>query len=254
MKHWFYRVLIKGRRRSVVRATLLGLASLLALIVLPAHASITATDDGLKAYKANYKTRFAGFTFTTERSLQKNDEGDCVLSNRASILFLGFKEQAVFACSGAEVHPYRYDYTNTVKARKNVSMVYDWGQNKVLTTKGDKSYTVPLPADGVDALSLQAQVRLDVKANPDNFTQKTYAVVTAKRVKHFVVENLGEQTIGTPAGTFNAIKLRQSSADDEDETLLWLAKDHDYFLVRVENSDADGKRRIAQLKDLPRGF
>lgn len=219
------------------------------------RAATVETPHLIKPYYATYETRFAGFSFTIKRSLEYNREGRCRLTHEASMLFWSFAERAVFDCHQNPIQPHHYKYENNINSKKNLSIVYDWPQHQVLTVSDGKHRELALPKHSFDKLSIQEQLRLDLMAMGARFTEKTYSMIGAKSVRTSFVKKLGEETLKTPAGTFNTIKLEQSrNADNGNKVILWLAKDHEYFILRLEEVSDGGSSRVATLKRLPEGF
>ena len=58
-----------------------------------------------------------------------------------------------------------------------------------------------------------------------------------------VFDAAGEQTIATPAGKFDALRLvKRKEGPDDHGTEIWLAPDHGYLPIRILITDKDGTR------------
>jgi hypothetical protein len=105
-----------------------------------------------------------------------------------------------------------------------------------------------VPTGTQDKLSYQLQLRLDLLAGK---TDMTYAVADGGKLKEYRFKVTGEEQIDTPYGRYNAVRVMRDRGEDADrETLIWLAPELDYLIVRLEQTESDGKTYALLLKNL----
>jgi Protein of unknown function (DUF3108) len=198
----------------------------------------------LQAYTATYSSTVRGIDATMQQSLKKTDTDQWQLHNEIALMFVGFEEQAQFRVTGKKLTPVNYDYSNSFSSKRESSLRFDWENNSVTDIRHSKT-PLTIPEGALDKLGFQVQLRLDLlnSENGNTFTEKTYTLVERKKLKHYIVTPLGEELINTSAGKFNAIKLQQRRQGKDKHTLIWLAKDWDYFVLRIQRIE-EGKSRF----------
>lgn len=196
-------------------------------------------DVELAPYTATYSSTVKGITAELKQSLEKTGEQQWALSNKVSIFLMGFEESSRFTVNQATVKPQAYEYKNQISRKRSSKLNFDWKASSV-TDSLHPAPPVTLVAGVQDKLSFQVQLRLELMASKGAFDTKTYTMVDRNKLKTYQVKNLGEETITTPAGEFRAIKLEQRRPGRDKHTLIWLAKDWQYFLLRIERVD-EGK-------------
>ena len=201
--------------------------------------SSTPVHAELQPYTASYSAKIMGLSPTLHRKLEKTGENSWQLSNKVSILFWGFKEKTQFDLNGYDVLSQSYSYHEKIGKKKNSELRFDWS-NKTVTDKLHSKEPLALPLSAWDKLSSQVQIQNDFDKLGDAYTQKDYPLVDKTELKIFTVEKIGEERISTPAGDFNAIKLKQYRGDSKRHMLIWIAKDWDYLILRLQ-SISDGK-------------
>ena len=149
------------------------------------------------------------------------------------------KRAQLLAEADNQIIPLSYNYANQFSSKKNSQLVFNPEQQTVFDRLHSKE-DLPLSKNSYDRLSFQAQLYLDV-INSAEFSHKTYHLVDRNELKTYEVSKLAEETIITPLGTFTAIKFKQHRPGKDEYTLIWLAKDRDYFLLRVQRI-AEGKK------------
>ncbi len=211
------------------------------------------TETPLNSFKAVYTTAFdLGVSLNGEaiRELKPLENGDWSFTSEASALMAGISEKTRFTYLPSEhIKPISYRYHRKIlgKSRK-ASIDFDWANNRVTTIVKDQPWKMSIPEATQDKLSYQLQMRLDLMAGK---TEMTYAVADGGKLKEYRFTVTGEETIETPFGTFNAVRvMRDRGANAERETLIWFAPELDYLIVRLEQTETDGKTYGLLLKNL----
>ncbi|ARN72972.1 DUF3108 domain-containing protein [Oceanicoccus sagamiensis] len=215
------------------------------LLLLACSASINA-DTLLKPYQAIYGTKLGGISAEMEQTLNKEAAGHWQLRSYASLLFASVEEQASFTEADNQLTPLSYRYNNKLSSKRNSELVFDPKQKTAVDRLHSKK-PLTLPDNSYDKLSFQIQLQLDLLKDPE-FSQRTYHLVERKKLKNYQVKLLGEETLNTALGKFSTIKLEQRRPGKDKYTLMWLAKDWNYFLLRVVRIDEGEQEYQIDLK------
>ncbi|MDX1320371.1 MAG: DUF3108 domain-containing protein, partial [Oceanospirillum sp.] len=98
----------------------------------------------------------------------------------------------------------------------------------------NKPWKMDIPVNAQDLLSYQLKLRYDLMQNPEQ-KQFQYPVADGGKIKFFTFRVVGEEVLKTPMGRLNTIKLESLRHSKMDvEHLVWLAKDWDNLLLRIE--------------------
>lgn len=219
------------------------------LALSPAHAE----EIPITGFKAVYTTAFdMGISLSGEavRELKPLPEGGWHFTSSASALMASISEKTRFHYLPTDsIRPDSYRYHRKVlgKSRK-ASVDFDWVQQQVTTVVKDKPWKMEVPAGTQDKLSYQLQMRLDLLAGK---TEMTYAVADGGKLKEYRFKVTGEEEIETPYGRYTAVRVMRDRGEDADrETLIWFAPELDYLIVRLEQTESDGKTYALLLKKL----
>jgi hypothetical protein len=219
-----------------VEAPIIAPTDFVAPVLVPAK---VAAPIKLKPYTAIYSSSFNGMDAEMERSLKQTADNLWQLRNSASILFFDLEEKAQFSTAEGALTPLSYDYRNNMSSKRNSKLRFDTSQHSAFDSLHSKQ-PLPLPPNSFDKLSYQTQLRLELLQNQGKLLSETFHLVDRHKLKSYQFSQLGDEQIDTPAGRFNSIKLSQSRTGKDEHTLIWLAADWDYFVLRIQRVE-DGK-------------
>lgn len=187
----------------------------------------------LPAYSATYTASKSGISAELKQTLQPVNGRQWRLHNETSILFFSFEEEAVFTLDERRIKPLTYRYDNSTSSSRSSQLVFDWDKHSVFDQLHSKK---PLKLEQAtwDKLSVQAQIRLDLMQQGDSFNKKQYTQIDRTKTKTYTVRKLGEETLSTPLGYFQTIKLEERRDGRDKYTLIWLAKNWDYMILRLQ--------------------
>ncbi|MDO6562266.1 DUF3108 domain-containing protein [Amphritea sp. 1_MG-2023] len=220
-----------------MRLSILSIPVLLFICALPAQAS-----ELFKPYKAVYKAQWdMGISFGGDAIGELSRDGErWKLSLSAAALIAKVDEFSEFTLQEDNVLPQHYEYHRKVIGNnKNAVLQFNWNTNTVLNDIAKKPWTLDIPAGTQDNLSYQMQLRLDLAAGKQ---QLSYQVADGGRIKTYPFIIVGTETVTTPIGTFEAIKIqRDRGPDSKRETFLWCAPELDYMVVKLQQVEKNGK-------------
>jgi len=97
-------------------------------------------------------------------------------------------------------------------------------------------YDLPAKAQTIDATIMPLQLMHDVKQDPQK-AQFSYHVAEKGKLKTYTLKRVGTETLELTAGDYHCDKFEVVRKDSDDTTTLWLAKELDYFPVRIRHND-----------------
>ncbi len=204
-------------------------------------------DTPLKPFTATYSGKMSGFSTELEQNLH-SENNHWLFENAATAFFISFTEQASFSLDQEKsLNPLRYQLDNPLSSKRSSDIVINANNNTFIDQLHSDKVS-KMPAGALDKLSFQIQLRLDLLQQGESFTQKDYHLLDRASYKTYRVTRLKEETINTPAGRFQTVKLEQRREGKNDYTLIWLAKHKDYFIVQVQRFD-EGEVKYEAILD-----
>jgi len=151
--------------------------------------------------------------------------GDAARTSRGSIVAGGLR-------------PAEFEDKRT--GRDTARAKFDWAA-KTLTLQGKDgaAETKPLPADIQDRLSFAYSFAFHVPGS----APVPVSITDGKGVSTSSYKATGRETVKTPAGDFEALKLEREKKQPDDRTSeIWLAAKYGYVPVRILVVEKDGTR------------
>ena len=145
-------------------------------------------------------------------------------------------EQTDGQFSGQIIRPQNYLYNQSRRSKSRIDKIHFSGKTAVGSYK-DKRFNLPVHNGIQDRASLELVLARDIQLNKQTLN---YQVVERGKLKEYNFQKLGTEQIKTPAGTFNALKVKVVRTGNERETIFWMAKEIDYIPVKIrhrENND-----------------
>jgi len=212
--------------------------------------ALPATE--LKPFRALYESKLdIGMPLQVEavRELRQQPDGRWLLTSSADAGVAGVLESSHFQISDNRVVPHEYQYHRQVLGKtRDAVLSFDWPNARVTNNVEDKPWHMEIPAGTLDKLAYQVQLRLDLPAGQ---RQLSYDIADGGSLKHYAFQVLGSETVSTPAGDFNAIKVQRDRGNGaERETFIWFAPELDYLIVKLWQVESDGKEVQLLLKQI----
>ena len=222
-------------------------ATLFLMFCLPNH----AVADPLTPFRAEYIGSYNGAPVKARavRALTATEDGNWRLTSSAKSFLISVSESSAFRLKGNQLVPLAYTYKRTgIGKNRTRTNSFDWAEKTTRYTrakgrsKSNGSYAIS--QNTKDKLLYQLQLRVDVKqamADGDTGRQFTYAVADNNNLEEFRFAITGEERLMTPLGELDTVRLERVRENADRQTLLWLAKEHDYLLVRLKQTEGGGK-------------
>lgn len=207
---------------------------------LPVAASETVSAKSappslnLKPYTASYSATIKGIPLNGEgtRTLSENPDGSWTLMFSANAAFSGMQETSEFTtrANRLETRSYHKQRTGLAK-RPELQASFDWQKNQVNWQQEDRQWSMNLVPDALDNLNYQLKLRMDLASSVD--TELGYHIADDDKVyqRRFIVE--AEETLSTSVGQLRTVRIKIDRANSNRATWIWLAKDYDFFIVKL---------------------
>lgn len=183
-------------------------------------------------FSQEYKTRIQGISITTTRSLVLRDDGIFRFRIRSSNFFVKFEETSLFE----QLDDGSFRSLSNISERKILgisnknSTIFDWENMLATYKRGRDIIETALEPGMLDRTLYQYLMELDMRAGRPLLS---YDIVDKGRIRNFTFENLGVENIEIDDQDLSAFKLRRITEDDERETLVWMAADLDFQIVKI---------------------
>lgn len=226
--------------------------SLLGLVWLAEASIVSVQDAPLTPYRAEYDVYRNGKLLGSSR-IELVRDGDTwryggdTTGDRGMASFLGVKiaQDLEFRWRDGLPQPIRSNYRQDAAiTNRTVNVSYDWntGRYRLVDRKGEHDHPLqPGTADrygsGISIAAKLAQGATDFSlpiAYPDGVRQWRFRAV-------------GKETVTTPAGTVQALKIERVRDDDDRTTVSWHDPARNYAIVRLIQEE-DGDTTETQLQ------
>ena len=193
----------------------------------------------LKPYQATYKTSYdMGFTINVEaeRTLQQTKNGHWYLNFEAENWFARIQQSSTFSNTpDNNIRPLLYrEYKKVFGKQEEQKVIFHWDRQQVTNDIDNKPWRMDIPVNTQDLMTYQLKLRYDLIQHPDKKILR-YQVADGGKIKYFTFRVVGEEVLKTPMGRLNTIKLESlRHSKKEVGHLVWLAKDWDNLLVRID--------------------
>lgn len=209
------------------------------------HGGNHAKPERPSPYTAIYTARYNGLPISGERTLVETDEGYKLTLTASN--FLGkITEQEHFILAGDRYQLRDYRYERRIFGKSSVeTLSVDEAAGHINSERKGETETLPLSPGLLGSLSHQQQLQADMAAGAETLA---YQVAQRGRIKEYRYGIIGEESLDTPLGTLETVKLERLRDDDERQTYLWLAVALDYLPVKIEQYE-DGDNHELLIKN-----
>ena len=199
-------------------------------------------ESFLKPYSAVYSTIWKkGISLKVEgkQTLSKQDKDFWKFTFTADSLIASLNESSVFYVKDHQIIPTKYKYKSSALGKKrSATVTFDWKNNLVRNDVKDKPWNLAISPGTLDKLSIQLQVRQDLKLGKNDFN---YQIADGGYIKSWRFKRDKMETINTKLGRLSAIKIiRTDNLEKGKKTSFWFVPTLDYLLVKLEHKE-DGE-------------
>lgn len=206
------------------------------LLLLPLQAM--ATD--LPEFRAVYDFERGRVTIGETRIALERSQDDIwrYTSESEAVGFISvfvddvIREESIFRFEDGEFWPVSYEYKQENSSKnRDESIAFDWTDLIAqVNYRGHESQPALQPGM-LDRFLLQLAITAH---SQDGALDRTYRVIDNGRVLDFQLKSVGTESVKTPAGTFETLRVERVDRNSDKKLRLWLAPDLDYLPVRIE--------------------
>ena len=206
----------------------------------------TPKKNDILPYQAEYKISSNSLSTNATRTLSKKGD-NWLLSQQAKLMFMKVSEESVIEDGADGLRPLHYEYENNMSSKQDQSIKFDWPSRSASDKKYRKPWSSDVSDDTFDQLSAQLKMR-EMMINNRLKDEISLSVVNRGKHKTYTVKQLNEETIDSAVGKLRTVKLLRSRPGSSSETTIWLAKDWNYLIVKLEQREDDEVYSLELLK------
>lgn len=145
------------------------------------------------------------------------------------------REESRFCVRDGRLIPQHFRYINDKREDDSFRLDFDWRSGQVKALKGGVMTVRDVPEEAYDRFVIREAVRLWVidHVEGDGPAEREFVMVDDDRIKAYRFAIGGEETVETPAGTFETVRVDRVG-DPKREAHYWLAPTRDYVPVKLE--------------------
>ena len=147
---------------------------------------------------------------------------------------------------------YRYQRRGGDNERK-AELRFNWARLQVVNDVEDFPWRMDITPDTIDRVISPLQLMHDLSHREDDVEPLVYQVADGGELKAYTLHIEGYEQVSTPAGEFEALRIRRQDADRDRYTLLWCAPSLHYLAVQIEQHEEDSltvRMRVAKVEGL----
>jgi len=190
-------------------------------------------------YRATYR-RGLPIQGTAVRELSRLPDGRWNYRFEVRSLLVDLTENVVLDWHEGRLRPHHYSYERDGwPTDRRGTVTFDWHTLTVVNDIGRHPWSMSIPADALDKLGYQLQLRLDLQAG---LRHMTYALADGGKLKQATFQVVGEEVLDTEHGPVRSVIVeRVPEEGNRRRSRLWLATDWYYLVVRMKQKEADGE-------------
>lgn len=208
-------------------------------LALLSAAHTQAADPPIHTFTARYDfTANNLLVARMERSLRASADGSYIFESKSEaagmlsvLLSDNIDESSAWILADGRPRPlkYQYHHTGRKQGERHVVLDFDWKKGIVTNRINDDPWTMKVPTGAQDKLLYQYTLMRDLQEGRKTLS---YDIADGGELKNFRFERMGEETVATPLGRLQAVKLQRIRGSRR--TVIWCATALDYLPVRIE--------------------
>jgi len=224
-------------------------AALVAALALPSATVAVAQSnaDSLQAFRATYGLLDGGKQVGSAEFTLRYDAATAryIYESRSEFdgLLLRFAaprpviERSEFRVERGEIKTLAYLYRDgTRRGRRNLTLDFDWPHQQLVVAHTDDSTTLALPPHAIDRASVKLALALAAR---DGRRTGSHVIADPDEFRTYEFASEGMDRIRTPAGEFDAYRIKQWRAESSRQTFVWLAPALGFHAARIEQHRPD---------------
>jgi hypothetical protein len=226
----------------------------LALAAMVAVAPARADSGFPRLFAATYTVAFNGKEAgVMQRTLVRERDGFLFRSELKAthglyaLLRVKISESSRWRLQGNDAVALEYASKQSGIKKKESSARFDWTRKVVAVIHKKQQGELPATAGMTDKLLYQLLLMRDLASDRRPLH---YTVVDGSKVREYPIEILGEETIDTPLGRLQTVKVRYQKPGSDRSTTLWCAKSLNFLPVKLDHRESDDEQTSALIQSL----
>lgn len=214
-------------------------------------ASTTLHAEELRPFQVSYAARYGNLKADAERSLMMDAATQqWRFASKIHLRLFGttvteLDEVSLFRWMDDLPVPARYEFHQRGVGKRSRTLAFN-GDNQVDFTVNEQKGSLMLDEPAYDDLNSFLVLREQLRAGE---TDVSFKVVDRSELKTYRYQVVGEETLATPAGRYQALHVsRVRDAGNARTTDLWLAPQHDYILLKLVQDEPDSDTITLELE------
>ena len=212
----------------------LGLTASTSAVLL--FTALSGQAYAMSPFQASYQFAYNGKNMgTATRTLSKNGSNWTYVFAAKAAAIASATETSRFSFNNGQITSNNFSRTSKVLVHNDTMTIKFNPAGKIINTKkGDKARSFAWKAGALDELNAELQVREDLKGSG---LKSSYLIADAKGLDSRRFVKQGNETITTPKGTYNTIKVVLTHDNGSKSSTFWLAPSLDYLPVKMAHQD-----------------
>ncbi|QGM21248.1 DUF3108 domain-containing protein [Spiribacter sp. 2438] len=147
---------------------------------------------------------------------------------------------------------YRYQRRGDDDERE-AELRFNWARLQVVNDIEDYPWRMDITPDTIDRVISPLQLMHDLGHREGSEDRLVYQVADGGELRAYTLHIEGYERVSTPAGEFEALRIRRQDPDRDRYTLLWCAPSLHYLAVQIEQHEDDSlnvRMRLAEVEGL----
>ncbi len=193
----------------------------------------------LEPFSHTYSSTFAGLGVKAERSLVKLDDETWELRMIAQNVIAGYQEASRFRLNeqGYPIPLEHHFSSRLLGVDRSEITRFDWEAGRATWQRNEDVREAELEPRTLDRLLYQLLIPGDAQAGLESVS---YRFVSRGRLKTYQFELVDTEVLRIGDSELHTLEYRRVDDKEEKETIIWLAPELGYELVKIQHHDEDG--------------
>jgi hypothetical protein len=220
------------------------------------HAESPSLNPSLRPYVARYNVKYRGLSGgDIEFTLASEGNGRYVFSSHLLPNFLGSlftsdqaEDRSEMRFANGELKPLHFvSDDGTRKTEKDQRYDFDWSALKASGRFRDHDFTLTIPVNAQDRLSIQLAASLALQAGHE---PGKLIMLERDELQEYHITEQGKERVATKAGEYDTVLLKSVREGSSRTTQYWYAPALNYIPVRAERSTNGKVDIVMELKSI----
>lgn len=191
-------------------------------------------------FSATYNFSIEGkYNGTATRTLKQNGNQYSYDVNASVGKLASAKQSATFSNNNGSILPLKSSTQYKIfGVGRATNLAFNPAKKQYVSNYKGENKTIAMPQTAYDDLSLEIQIREDLKAGK---FRNSYVMADRNSVESVPFTKSAVSKITVPAGTFDVVRIDRVHSDKDRQTSFWLAPKLDYLPVKVVQNN-EGKK------------